>query len=39
MQPTDRTGATGDELMVTARQQPQHLPVIFDRNNVQIPMA
>jgi hypothetical protein len=33
---TDRTSASRDELVMTTRQQSQHLAVIFQRNDAQI---
>jgi hypothetical protein len=39
MQPADRSGATRDQLVMTARQQTQDPPVIFANDVSQIPMA
>ncbi len=38
VQPTDRTGPARDQLVVTVRQQPQHLPVILERHGPQVAM-
>src|SRR4051794_38432430 len=33
MEPTDRTGTSRGQLMMTTRQQPQHLSMIVERND------
>ena len=38
MQPADRTGPSRDELVMATRQQPQHLPVILERDRTQVPV-
>ncbi|MDQ1382328.1 MAG: hypothetical protein QOJ71_3047 [Actinomycetota bacterium] len=38
MQPTDRPSPSRDELLMTPCQQPQHLPVILERDRAQVPV-